>query len=169
MLSRRRTPRHRPSLAGEIDVLDLVLGLGLALGIPFLCIVIQRILEPRLPEDPFARSGPPKVELIPDEEEVKARWDHAEEIYANAKGYVQGMSAQSDPYLKDHYRQWGMKCLQKSKLWYEELESLLLEAKDSQTRSRFGAYLEQIGARKREVDPEIEKLRQLDPHKRPLE
>lgn len=169
MLTRQRIARNRRSLAGEVDVLDLCLGIGLALGVPFLCLVGQRILEPRLPEDPFALGGTPKIDRTPDEEEVTSRWQHAEEIFSNGKGYARAMGEQSDPYLRDNYRQWAMKALSKSKVWYEELEKLIVEAHDSQTRSRFASHLEQIAARKREIDPEVDRLRQLDVHKRPDE
>jgi hypothetical protein len=151
---RARERRNR----GAINTADGIVGVILLLLIPLACYV----LGPRTTATPLRLQKEPEVPKPPvDAAEVETRWTVARDVYRDtARNYLAAAATLQDGVLKDYHRQWAKRCMQTSISQLGDLARMIEE--NAESRNTFARYLAEMGALKREIETDLEKVNALD-------
>jgi hypothetical protein len=153
--------------AGAVDSRDLLIGIVLALALPFLAVVLVRIFEPREQADPFAKGKTPTFNIPPTQEEVEDRVRYVEDIYVgSAQKYVKYVKDGADPTLKYHMVRWARKALSKAQEKAKEAEEFI---QNSQVAAQFAPYIERLATRKKQMEADLQEVERNDVLKRKSE
>ena len=143
---------------GEFDVVDLVVGLGLMVVVPFICVALVRVFGVETRSDARDFRAKPKLEKAPpDMDEIKARWRVATDLYhKNVKTYTATVKSTTDGTLKEHHRRWAIKCL-------EVADSELVDLKNlAGTESQFQRYVTRASSLQQKIKTDLKALHDLD-------
>src|SRR5262245_36670656 len=151
MIERRR--RMLRGRRGEIDSRDLIIGIVLALVLPFVAVVLERIFEPREQADPFAKGKAPTFNIAPTQDEVEDRVRYVQDLYAgNAQKYLKYAQEGADQNLRYYMVRWTKRTLQKAKEKAKEAEEFIQDKAHPEAAGQFADYLARLGALKKQMD-----------------
>lgn len=146
---------------GEVDSLDIVLGLGLLVLLPTLSYFLASVWGTPEPKDPYAFGEKPLLNPPPDAEEVDARWRQAAEIYsANAKYYLDAAAdTKNDEILREHFRVTARRCLESARAELTKFNTYLAEHKGE---TQFAAYLAKSAEFQKDILEGLKRVKSLD-------
>lgn len=155
------SPRSSSRCAGEVDSLDLALGLGLLVLLPTLSYFLASVFGTPAPTDPYALGERPSLDPPIDAEEVDARWRQAEEIYSsNAKYYLDAATdAKRDEILREHFRGMARRCLESARAELTKFNAYITEHKGE---AQFAAYLAKSAETQKDILEGLKRVKSLD-------
>jgi len=147
---------------GEVDTMDLVIGLVLLVVLPCFFYFGAGLLG--LGTGASKMNFRDKVEVpppAPDAEEVQLRWKVARDLYTiNAKDFMSMLSVSEDQELQQRFMGWALRCLENAKGQLQELESLIRS--DVTATQKFSGKLMEAATLGRQIKQDLARVRQRD-------
>ena len=135
MLTRRLRQRDR----GDIDITDLLVGLGLLIAVPVIVFVIGGLLSEQKAQDGFGAAKEEKPPPPLTTKEIAMRLEVANALLKrNAKAMLTQMNDSEDPILRDRFRSWTERTLTNAVSMAKEMAGRI-EAHEN--RAGLDAYL----------------------------
>ena len=151
-----RAPRRQ----GEVDTMDLVLGLVLLVLLPLFFYFGAGLLGFGS-GDSKMREKPEVPSPAPDAAEVQLRWTTAAELYLrNGKDFMSMLSASEDQELRQRFLGWTLRCLENAKSQLAELEALIRA--HPKAAQEFSAKLLEVADLGGQIDRDLARVRQQD-------
>ncbi|HZN59017.1 MAG TPA: hypothetical protein VFD71_13140 [Planctomycetota bacterium] len=155
-------PDARVRQRGELDTTDILLGIILLFLVPLMTLAVVAIFSTR--SDSGARlASLSEGEILPDAEEIEARWSAAERFYSqNAKKIVQQAVDAQDAMLKEQLRKWASTVLKNARADLDGVRMLIENDKHPELASRFAAYRDKITGVQKQIDSSQAELKKID-------
>jgi hypothetical protein len=144
-----------------VDVTDLLIGVFLALFLPLACYFIAGVVlsggaQSSIKDRPEKNLNPP-----PDQEELTLRLKAGEErLRSTAKALLRHAESLQDQVMKEQFRKWTNRSLQRADDYLVELEKFIKGYPDPD--GRFAGYLAGIATLRKEVQADLTRAKALD-------
>lgn len=148
---------------GQVDTVDLVIGVVLAILVPLLCLILAGVLGVKTRSDKFDFREKPNLVPVPDAEEIETHWKNAEQLYyENARPFLKNAESHEDPNMRYYFRKWAEQTIQNVDAKLSRLEALINVTPEG--KQAFQSYIGRIAQRREEIRSDLEKARSLDIH-----
>lgn len=146
---------------GEVDGVDLVVGIVLLVLVPMACYALAAVFGPQPPQSQVGFGQKAEIKPRPDAEEVEMRWKALEESYSGSARYFteKALSGKLKPTEQEQFRGWAQKSLEKSR---SDLGAFTVFLEANEVKTEFLAYDTKARALMQSIDADLARIRSLD-------
>ena len=159
-MSRRRV-LGRGRERGDVDTVDLIVGIVLVVLVPVLCLTLAGLTGLSTRSEMYDFRERPKVNPAPDQQEIDARFQAAVALYQQTSRPLleTAISAHTRPDGL-FFRRWAERSLEQAASAFQGIEALIQNYPDA--ASSFQSYVARSAQYRAQIQKDMERARALD-------
>jgi hypothetical protein len=146
---------------GATDVVDLLIGIFLALFLPVVCYLVSGVVLSGGAQTSIKDHEEKVLNPPPDQEELVLRWKGGEErLRSTAKTLLKHAESLQDPFMKEQFRIWATRSLKAADGYFVELEKFIKGYPDPD--GHYTGYVSNIATLRKEIQADLGRAKSLD-------